>query len=160
MIHLVCGPTASGKTRLAKEIESARGAIRFSIDELMEPPNFPEQRDDYFIAQLVQKARPMFIELLKAAEQSLSQGNEVVLDVGAFHRETRDVVRTWASENKQPLTLHYLSFSRDIRLERLRQRNERRGSNYSFNVPQWVFDLIEQIFEPPTDEEKPMIVYR
>jgi gluconate kinase len=83
-----------------------------------------------------------------------------VLDVGAFHRETRDVVRTWASENKQPLTLHYLSFSRDVRLERLRQRNERRGNNYSFNVPQWVFDLIEQIFEPPTDEEKPMIVYR
>ena len=160
MIHLLCGPAASGKTTLAMAIERDRGAIRFSIDDRMDPPNFPEQRNDYFIAQLVERVRPVFIEILKAAELPLSQGKDVVLDVGAFDRQTRHIVRMWAAENKQLLTLHYLSFSRSIRLERLRQRNECRGSNYSFNVPRWVFDLIDQIFEPPTDEEEPMIVYR
>lgn len=160
MVHLLCGPTASGKTRLAKQLESERGAIRFSIDERLAPPHFPEQRDDHFIAQLVYKVRPVFIEVLKAAELPLSRGKDVVLDVGIFDRKNRDVVRMWASEINQPLTLHYLSFSREVRLERLRQRNECRGSNYSFDVPQWVFDLIDQLFEPPTDEEEPIIVYR
>jgi predicted kinase len=158
MIHLLCGPTASGKTRLAKKIERERGAIRFSIDERMAPPNFPEQRDDRLIAQLIQDAHPVFLEILKESHQQLASGKEVILDVGAFNRSTRDLLRSWATGIGQPLILYYLSDSRDIRLERLRQRNERRGSDYSFDVPLWVFDLIDQVFETPTADEGPIII--
>ena len=158
MIHLLCGPTASGKTRLAKKIESERGAIRFSIDERMAPPHFPGQRDDRLIGQLIEDTHPVFLEILKESHQQLASGKEVVLDVGTFNRSTRDLIRSWATGIGQPLILYYLSVSREIRLERLRQRNECRGSDYSFEVPQWVFDLIDQVFEAPTADEKPIII--
>ena len=157
-IHLLCGPTASGKTTLAKEIESERGAVRFSIDERLAPPNYPAQPNPAFIGELVEKARPVFIEILTESEQRLSHGNEVVLDVGAFHRSTRDFVRRWATRVAQPLTLYYLSASRNIRLERLRQRNKLRGITYAFDVPEWVFEWIEREFQAPTDDEKPIVI--
>jgi predicted kinase len=157
-IHLLCGPTASGKTALAREIEGERGAVRFSIDERMVPPNFPEQRDDHLIERLIQDTHPVFLAILKESHQQLGSGREVVLDVGAFNRSTRDLLRSWATGIRQPLILYYLSVSKDIRLERLRQRNKCRGSDYSFDVPLWVFDLIDQVFEAPTADEGPIII--
>ena len=53
MIHLICGPSASGKTKLAKEIERERKAVRFSIDERVTPPIFPESFSMLFLMGLV-----------------------------------------------------------------------------------------------------------
>jgi len=157
-IHLLCGPTASGKTTLAKDIESERGAVRFSIDERMAPPNYPAQPNPAFIMELIQKAQPVFMEILTESHQHLSCGNGVVLDVGAFHRSTRDFARNWATSIARPLTLYYLSVGRNIRLERLRQRNKLHGKTYAFDVPEWVFEWIEREFQAPTDDEKPIII--
>jgi predicted kinase len=158
MLHLICGPTASGKTTLAKKLEQERGATRFSIDERLGDPNFPPRRDDQFIGKLIMRVAPVFSQIMKESLQELDQGKEVVLDVAAFRRETRYGIRDWASSINVPLRLYYLSVGRPIRLERLRQRNAHKRDTYSFPVPEWVFEFVDQVFEVPTADEAPEIV--
>jgi hypothetical protein len=38
------------------------------------------------------------------------------------------------------------------------RRNEEKGETYAFRVPIWLFDLVEGQFEPPTDDEHPIVV--
>ena len=35
----------------------------------------------------------------------------------------------------------------------MQQRNRERGETFAFPVTRWMFDFIEDLWEPPTDEE-------
>jgi predicted kinase len=47
---------------------------------------------------VLQKAEWCAAKILQKAEQLLSQGKDVVLDIATFKREHRDTIRAWAKE--------------------------------------------------------------
>jgi predicted kinase len=139
-------------------IERERGAVRFSIDEHLKAPQFPEHRDIQFIMSMVANGKPEFIRILKEAQKPLAQGKDVVLDVATFNRASRDIIRMWAAEIGKPITLYYCLVDKNVRLARLRERNKGAGKAFSFKVPEWVFEIVEESFQPPTDDEMPVIL--
>lgn len=154
MIYLICGPSGAGKTKHAQEIAQDKQAIYLSIDECMKPLSFPDYPDANFLQMVLgEKVKICGAKILKESERLLAQNREVVLDVATFQRAHRDFIRNWAASVNSKVTLHYISAGPKIRRARVLKRNEEKGKTYSFNVPEWMFDWSESIFEPPSEDE-------
>jgi predicted kinase len=158
MIHLLCGPTAAGKTTFAGKLIEERQAVHFALDQLLAPISFPESPTPAFMAELIDQSQTYILQILQKAEDHLAHNRDVTLDIPTFRREHRDVVRGWAAGLKQPLTLYYFSANRTTRLERLRKRNVERGATYSYHVPEWLFDWVDQVFETPAPDEGAVLI--
>jgi predicted kinase len=158
MIHLLCGPSGAGKTTHAQTIAREKEAIRLSIDECLKPLNIPNRRDWAYAQTVLIKAEQCAGQILNKAKQLLAQNKDVVLDVATFRRIERDKVRAWAKNINSQIVLYYVSASLATRRKRVLNRNAEKGKAYSFEVPEWWFDLAEKAFEPPSEDEAAIIV--
>ena len=111
---IVCGLPGSGKTTLAKAIESAVDAVRFCPDEWMEALGVDLYDEE-------SRAR---IEVLQwqVAQDLLSLGLTVIIEWGTWARSERDILRLKARALGVAVELRYLTAPLDVLFERLRQR--------------------------------------
>jgi predicted kinase len=158
MIHLLCGPSGAGKTTLAKKIHLEKQAVPLLIDKCLEPLSIPLIRDWAFAQTVLKKAEQCAAKILTKAEELLAQHNDVVLDIATFRRSDRDSVRAWAKRINSQLILYYVYAGRTARWNRVMNRNVKRGDTYSFDIPQWWFELAESVFEPPSEDEAAILV--
>jgi predicted kinase len=137
---IVCGLPGSGKTTLAKALETAHGAVRLSADEWM----------DALGLNLWDEASRAKIEALqwKLGQQLLSRGLTIIIEWGTWGRSERNALRTGARALGAAVELHFLSAPADELFERI----ERRGMENPPVTREAVLSWIE-IFEAPTAEE-------
>jgi predicted kinase len=137
---IVCGLPGSGKTTLAKRLESSLRAIRFSPDEWM----------DALSLDIYDEARRGQIESLqwKFAQELLALGLRVIIEWGTWGRSERDALRLGARALGADVELHYLSAPVDVLFDRI----QRRGMEYPPIEREAILRWFE-IFQAPTPEE-------
>ncbi len=137
---LICGLPGSGKTTLAKRLESSLSAIRLSADDWM----------DVLAANLWNEEARARVEALQwvFGQRLLSLGNVVIIEWGTWSRSERDVLRTQARILGATVELHHTTAPRDILLERIQRRALEDPPITREQLSQWV-----QAFEVPTAEE-------
>lgn len=117
---LTCGLPGSGKTTLASNLATSRGAVRLTKDEWhWALGSTPWDRD--LGARLERK-------LWALAEETLTLGLSVVLDFGLWGRSERDELREAARRLGVGVELHFL----DVPVDELWRRVEPRNS-----APPW-----------------------
>lgn len=137
---LVCGLPGSGKTTLAKALESKLRAIRFSPDDWLDALSINLHRED---------ARAKVEELQwKFAQDLLAQGLTVIIEWGTWARSERDTLRLGARELGAAVELHYLSAPVDVLFERLQRRGRENPPIERDALARWF-----EIFQVPTVEE-------
>ena len=148
-IHALHGFISSGKTTLARRLETQLGALRFTPDEWMttlygaDPP-----ADEY--PDLLDRVR----SLMHAQwTRAVTLGVPVILDEGLWTRVSRDELRAQAAALGVPLTLHVLPFDPATARERIAARNEEAGAHF---VAPTTFELFLPHFEPLTPDEEPL----
>src|SRR6516162_6495931 len=111
---IVCGLPGSGKTALAKALESRLRAVRLSADEWMDALSINLHRE---------KTRAK-VEALqwKLAQELLALGVTVIIEWGTWARSERDTLRLSARALGAAVELHYLSAPVDVLYERLQRR--------------------------------------
>ena len=147
-LFLMCGLPGSGKTTLAKQIESERHALRLTPDEWivrlfgasLTPPTLDWCRDPVEAVQWV------------VAERALSLGVNVILDFGFWTRSERDGFRSRAAALGARSEVHFLDVPRSVLSARLAARNADLPS-YAFRVSEAQLDLWWSLFEPPAPDE-------
>jgi predicted kinase len=137
---IVCGLPGSGKTTLAKALESRLRAVRFSPDEWM----------DALSLNLWDEKRRGKIEALqwKFGQELLALGLTVIIEWGTWGRAERDALRLGARALGAAVELHYVSAPVDVLFERIQRRGMEKPPIERDAVSRW----FEQ-FQAPTPEE-------
>jgi len=137
---IVCGLPASGKTTLARALESRLGAVRLSPDEWM----------DALSISLYDEEKRGKIEALqwKFGQELLALGLTVIIEWGTWGRSERDTLRLGARALGAAVELHYLSAPVDVLFERIQRRGRENPPIQRDVLSQWF-----EMFQAPTPEE-------
>lgn len=137
---IVCGLPGSGKTTLAKVLESRLRAVRFSPDEWMNALSL----------SLWDEERRGKIEALQwqLTQDFLALGLTVIIEWGTWARTERDALRLGARALGAAVELHYLSAPADVLFERIQCRGIENPPIERDAVSRWF-----ELFQAPTPEE-------
>ena len=137
---IVCGLPGSGKTTLARTLESKLRAVRLSPDEWM----------DALSLNLWEEEKRTKIEVLqwKFAQQLLALGLTVIIEWGTWAKTERDTLRLRARALGAAVELHYVSAPAEVLFDRIQRRAREQPPIDRNVVSRWF-----EIFQSPTTEE-------
>jgi predicted kinase len=137
---IVCGLPGSGKTTLAKALESKLHAVRFSADEWM----------DALSINIYDEEKRGKIEALqwKFGQRLLALGLTVIIEWGTWGRSERDTLRLGARALGAAVELHYLSAPVDVLFDRIQRRGLENPPIEKAALTRWF-----EMFQPPAPEE-------
>lgn len=154
-LHLMVGLPGSGKTTLARRLETRHSALRLTVDEwhirmFGHDVHDASDASDYAI----HNERHAAIESLlwESGSRALVLGIDVILDFGFWTRSERDELRRKARDLGAEFRIHFADVPENVLLERIRARNA--------ELPPGTFHISEarlkewiEVFEPPSADE-------
>lgn len=143
-LFIMVGLPGSGKTTLAKQLESEHDAVRLTKDDwLMEL---------YGTADLGRERITVERLLWDVGARLLALGVNVVLDYGLWAREEREDYRARAKALGARVQFHVLDVPPDELARRLEARN-RRGSSTDVPISAEQLSTYLPLFQAPDEEE-------
>ena len=150
-IHALHGFLGSGKTRLARQLESELPAMRFSSDEWMVTLYGQDPPEELFN---IYRARVLAV-MHSYWTRALELGLPVILDEGLWTRRERDGLRAEAAALGVPFILYALNTPEDVARQRVRRRNAEPGSLF---IAENTYDLLRPRFEALKQDEAHVVV--
>jgi predicted kinase len=152
-VYLIYGPTAAGKSTVARQLAARHKAVRFAIDEWMHSlfgPDTPEKMDMAWVVPRVARCQA---RIWATCEEILASGRDVVLEMGLLRRQDRDRMQSQVEASGHTAALCFVDASLATRRQRVLHRNQQQGDTYTFQITPTMFDAMEHIFERPAADE-------
>jgi predicted kinase len=159
-VALVVGSTGAGKSTFTRTLLDELAAVPFVIDEWVATLYGDDKPDDAGYDWYMPRIQRIETEMRRIAAAVLGAGAAVVLDLGFTERSHRASWIDWARGLGVAPWIYYLDIDADERWRRVQQRNDERGPTFQLEVTREMFDFMEARFEPPADDEAPLILVR
>jgi predicted kinase len=153
-VNLVSGSTGAGKTTFARKLAEETQAVRFSIDEWMNNLYWPDKEPGADYRWAIERVERCERQIWASALEVLRCGQDVVLDLGFTERRQRERFAVLAEDAAVEIVTHFVTSDPDVRRARVHQRNIEKRETFEFEVTDDMFDFMEGIFEPPTEDEQ------
>jgi len=152
-VHIVFGPQGAGKSTYSKKIAVEVKGVHLSIDDWMWKlfgPDLPKPMNFNWIIERVERCEQ---QIWAISEKILGSGTEVVLDLSFPKMAKRTLFLTLATKHNIATQLHFITADQSVRRKRVLDRNQEKGSTFSFEVTAGMFDFMETQFNRPSDKE-------
>ena len=154
-LHLIVGLPCSGKTTLARQLETQYSALRLTTDEWhirLFGQDFGDNMTESDEAEHDSRHAAVESIMWDVAARVLVLGLDVILDFGCWVRSQRDEFRSRAKELGADFRIHYADASEEELFERLKARNDMQTEG-TFVIPEAKLKEWIHVFEPPSSEE-------
>jgi predicted kinase len=151
--HMICGSTGAGKSTYAKALAEKIGGIHFAIDEWMVALFWKDSPDPIEFDWAVERVNRCEVQIAAMATRCVARGVPAILDLGFTKAAHRHKFADIARGAGTVVALHYLDVPADVRWTRVQQRNAQKGETYSLEVNRDMFDFVESMWEPPSEDE-------
>jgi predicted kinase len=156
-LHLVIGPVGAGKTTFARRRATQKRAVFLDVDtwmvRLFGKDTRPEENVVAWYLERRDRCRALLFDL---AREILFTGTDVFLELGLVTALEREAFYEKARGEELHLVVLALDASRDVRRERVAERNRSAGEHTQV-VPLRFFEMASDAWEPPTDAERTAI---
>jgi predicted kinase len=152
-IHLVVGPVAAGKSTFALELCRAHRAVRINLDEWMAELFRPDRPETNVVEWYVARTARCIEVIWRQAARTIDAGTDVVLEIGLILRHDRAGFYERVEAAGYAVTVYVLDAPREVRRERVLQRNRERGETFSMEVPLAFFELATDLWQPLDESE-------
>ncbi len=152
-VHIVVGPTGAGKSTYSKAWALEHGAVRFAIDEWMVALFAKDRPDDAGFEWYVDRIERCTNQIWSVCRQLLALEQAVVLEIGLTQHAARSEFYQRVEADGYECQLHVIEAPRELRWQRVEQRNREQGETYSLEVTRGMFDFVETMWEPPDEAE-------
>lgn len=147
MVGLPC----SGKTTLARKLETKYSALRLTPD-VWHTRLFGNDFGDDMMESYEKNQDSVESLMWDVTARVLFLGIDVILDFGFWNRSGRDEFRSRAKDLGVDIKIHFVDVPEKLLFERLEVRNALHPEG-TFFVPKAKLKEWIQIFEPPSQEE-------
>jgi uncharacterized glyoxalase superfamily protein PhnB/predicted kinase len=147
-IHLVLGPVGAGKSTYGLALSREHGAVRLTLDDWMTRLFRPDRPEHGVIEWYVERAKRSREQIWATALDVVQNAGDVVLELGLLKAAERRTAYRRADDANVAMSLHFLDAARDIRRERVEERNRSRGATFSMVVPPEIFEMASDLWEP------------
>lgn len=152
-IHLICGATGAGKSTYSAALAQDIRGVRFSIDEWMQQLHNADRPDEMRFEWFYERVQRNGAQMRAMAEQLCEIDVPAVFDCGLTNADERAIFADWAEEMGYSVRLHFIDVPPDVRWGRVQKRNLEQAETFQFEVTRYMFDFIENIWQPPSDAE-------
>jgi predicted kinase len=152
-IHLVIGPVGAGKSTYVRGLCAEHGALALNLDEWMARLFGPDRPGEGVMAWYVERTERCVDQIWSVTEGALAAGVDVVLEIGLIRRRDRESLYARVDAGAHDLAIHVLDAPREVRRARVQRRNAEQGATYVMHVPDEIFELASDMWEPPTPDE-------
>jgi predicted kinase len=152
-IHLIVGPVAAGKSTFALELSKQHRAVRLNLDEWMAQLFSPDRPDEGVMSWYTERTARCIEQIWRLTISIIEAGTDVILEIGLIQRRDRERLYRRVAARGYDLTIHVLDAPRELRRERVQQRNQDKGATFSMVVPEHIFELASDMWEPLEEDE-------
>lgn len=153
VIYLIEGPVGSGKSTYATRLSTEYAAPRLILDDWMATLFRADRPETDVMAWYMERKRRCIEQIWNVASDLVEAGNNVVLELGLIQRQDRVEFYSRADGIGYQLEIHVLDAPRDIRRQRVQERNTAQGSTFSMVVPDEIFELASDLWQAPDEME-------
>ena len=152
-IHRVCGCTGAGNSTYSFQLADELRGVRFAIDEWIERLHNADKPVELRFEWFYERVQRNCLQMRKMAEQIVRLGTPCIFDCGFTNSHEREIFVNWAQEHGFSVQLHYVDVPSDVRWQRVLKRNAEQAETFQFEVTREMFDGINAMWEPPSEEE-------
>lgn len=153
MVYIVGGLPGAGKSTYSKKLADKVNGIVFSTDvwmtDLYWMDKLPTDDLKWALERTERCESRMIATCAQLAERSISS----VLDIGFVNLVYRKKAYEKLGLQNLDYEVHFLDIPKDVRWQRVEQRNTKKGETFSFEVTREMFDFMEEHFDELTSQE-------
>jgi predicted kinase len=138
----------AGKSTFGLQLAHGHRAVRLTLDEWMATLFRPDRPAVGVVEWYVERAARCIEQIWALTKQSLSEGIDVILEIGLLRRHEREAFYRRVDDAGFDLTIHVVDAARDIRRQRVIDRNHGAGPTFSMIVPPEIFEYASDLWEP------------
>lgn len=147
-IHLIEGPVGAGKSTFALRLALEISGVHIPLDEWFVRLFSPDRPSSDFVAWYLERKDRLIDVIWHHALALHAVGMSPILELGLIRRVDRAAFFDRARAAEIELSIHVLDAPRETRRERVRRRNSERGATFSMSVPDHIFEMASDAWEP------------
>jgi predicted kinase len=151
---MIEGPVGAGKSTFAASLAPRIDGVHIALDAWFARLFSPDRPEGNFVPWYPERKDRLLELIWDHSRRILAAGTDVVLELGLIRRHERMEFCQRIRDDGFSLTVYILEAPHEVRRERVRLRNTDKGPTFAMVVPDHVFEIASNMWEPPDDVER------